>query len=200
MRKKCMTAAIIAIFIFFVAAISFLAYITPPKDNVNVFDYPPEFFCKTEENRVDYQTDGKCSAYAAAYVLRHFGEDLNGEELAPEIKRIFGFVPSNSIVNVFKRRGYRAEAVCGSIQTLKQQLKNGNPVIVFIRITGDTHYAVVVGYDERHVYLADSLKKNANASDERYNRVLTTENFENVWKNGTILPDNIYIAVKNLNK
>ncbi len=32
----------------------------------------------------------------------------------------------------------------------------------------------------------------ANASDERYNRTLTTEEFEAVWKTG-LIPDNIYI-------
>ena len=79
---------------------------------------------------------------------------------------------------------------------MKQRLTEGNPIIVFIRIPGDTHYAVVVGYDEQHIYLVDSLAENANASDARYNRVLTTENFEAVWKTGTLLPDNIYITFK----
>jgi len=44
------------------------------------------------------------------------------------------------------------------------------------------------------MYLVDSLAENANASDARYNRVLTTEDFEAVWKTGTLLPDNIYIT------
>ena len=30
----------------------------------------------------------------------------------------------------------------------------------------------------------------------RYNRVLTTGAFEDVWENGTLLPANIYIVVK----
>ena len=77
---------------------------------------------------------------------------------------------------------------------MKQRLTEGNPIIVFIRIPEDTHYAVVAGYDEQHIYLVDSLAENANASDTQYNRVLTTENFEAVWKTGTLLPDNIYIT------
>ena len=75
-------------------------------------------------------------------------------------------------------------------------MSEGNPIIVFIRIPGDTHYAVVVGYDEQHIYLADSLAENANASDARYNRVLKAEDFEAVWKTGTPLPDNIYIFIE----
>ena len=194
-RKICLTAAMAVIVVSIAAAISFLAYISPPKDDVKVFHYPPEFFCASSENRIDYQTDGKCAAYAAAYLLRHFGENADGEALFPELKRTLGFVSANSIADVFEKHGYQAKACHGSVGTLKQRLSEGNPIIVFIRIPGDTHYAVAVGYDEQHIYLADSLAENANASDTRYNRVLTAEDFEAVWKTGTLLPDNIYIVV-----
>ena len=193
-RKICLTAAMIAIILSVAAAISFLASISPPGDEVGSFDYPPEFFCASSENRIDYQTNGKCAAYAAAYLLRHFGEDADGEVLFPELKRTLGFVSANSIADVFEQHGYQAKACHGSVDTLKQRLTEGNPIIVFIRIPGDTHYAVIVGYDEQHIYLVDSLAENANASDTRYNRVLTTEDFEAVWKTGTLLPDNIYIV------
>ena len=189
-----MTAAMVAIVVSIAAAISFLVCISPPRDEVEAFDYPPEFFCASSENRIDYQTDGKCAAYAAAYLLRHFGEDTDGEALFPELKRTLGFVSANSIMDVFERHGYHSKAYHGSVDTLKQRLAEGNPVIVFIQIPGDTHYAVVVGYDEQYIYLADSLAENANASDAQYNRVLTTEEFEAVWKTGTLLPDNIYIT------
>ena len=161
-----------------VAAVGFLSYLRPKKDDIDVFDYPSEFFCDTEENRIDYQTDGKCAAYASAYVLRHFGENSSGEEVYSDIGRIFGFVPANKIVAAFRRRGYRAKARYGNIDTLKQRLTEGNPIIVFIRIPKDTHYAVVVGYDEQRIYLADSLAENANAVDSRYNRALTIKDFE----------------------
>lgn len=191
-----MTAAMVAIAVSIATTISFLASISPPRDEVEAFDYPPEFFCTSSENRIDYQTDGKCAVYAAAYLLRHFGEDANGEALFPELKRTLGFVSTNSVVDVFEQHGCQAKACHGSIDTLKQRLSGGNPIIVFIRIPGDTHYAVIVGYDEQHIYLVDSLAENANASDTQYNRVLTTENFEAVWKTGTLLPDNIYITLE----
>ena len=194
-RKICLIAASVAIILSIAVAVGFLAYISPPQDETEFFDYPPEFFCAGAENRIDYQTDGKCAAYAAAYLLRHFGENADGEELFPELKRQFGFVSANSIVNVFEQHGCQAKAYHGSVDALKQRLTEGNPIIVFIRIQKDTHYAVVVGYDEQHIYLADSLAENANASDAQYNRVLTTEDFEAVWKTGTLLPDNIYIVV-----
>ena len=117
----------------------------------------------------------------------------DGESLFPELKRSLGFVSANSIADVLAQHGYPAKACRGSIDALKQRLAEGAPIIVFIRIPGDTHYAVAVGYDERHLYLADSLAKNANASDARYNRVLTTEAFEALWNTGALLPANIYI-------
>ncbi len=193
-RKICLTAAMVAIVVSIAAAISFLAYISPPKDDVKAFHYPPEFFCTSSENRIDYQADGKCAAYAAAYLLRYFGEEADGEELFPKLKRPFGFTPANSIADVFEQYGYQAKAYRGSVDTLKQRLTEGNPIIVFIRIPGDTHYAVVVGYDEQYIYLADSLAENANALGAQYNRVLTTDDFEAVWKTETLLPDNIYIT------
>ena len=193
-------AVSIALVLSIAAAIGFLASISPPKDEIESFDYPPEFFCANAENRINYQTDGKCAAYAAAYLLRHFVEDADGEKLFPELKRPFGFVSANSIVGVLEQHGYQAKAYHGSIDTLKQWLTEGHPIIVFIRIPGDTHYAVVVGYDRQRIYLADSLAENANASDTQYNRVLTMEDFEAVWKTGTLLPNNIYIVVKAVNR
>ncbi len=195
-RIKTILIVLLVLFIAFAACgICFLLYVSPPKDDVDVFDYPSEFFCETAENRIDYQTDGKCSAYAAAYLLRHLGEAADGEQLYPELKRSFGFVSARSVADVFGKHGYRAKACRGSVETLKQRLAEGNPIIVFIRIPDDTHYAVVVGYDEQYIYLADSLAKNANATDTRYNRVLTTEEFETVWKPGGLLPDNICIIL-----
>lgn len=53
-----MTAAMVAIVVSIAAAISFLVCISPPRDEVEAFDYPPEFFCASSENRIDNQTDG----------------------------------------------------------------------------------------------------------------------------------------------
>lgn len=116
-RKKCLTAAMVAIVVSIATTISFLASISPPRDEMEAFDYPPEFFCASSENRIDYQTDGKCAAYAAAYLLRRFGEDTDGEALFPELKRTLGFVSTNSIVDVFERYGYQTKACHGSVDT-----------------------------------------------------------------------------------
>ena len=168
----------------------------PSESNVLVVYFSASGNTERVAEYIAEATDGKCAAYAAAYLLRYFGEEADGEKLFPELKRPFGFVSAKSITDVFELHGYRAKAFHGNIETLKRQLTNGNPIIVFISIPGDTHYAVVVGYDEQFIYMADSLAENANVSDARYNRILTTKDFETVWKNGTLLPDNIYIVIE----
>ena len=173
-----------------------LVRVNPAKDSVTELNYPPEFLCDSGENRMDFQTDGSCAAYAAAYVLRSLGEQTDGETIAPEIQRLFGFVPAESIVRVFEKHGFSAKAYHGDTDTLKQRLASGVPVIVFLSIPNDTHYAVVVGYDTQYFYLVDSLPENKNADEIPYNRKLTTEEFEKIWRTDTVLPDNVYIVVK----
>ena len=181
-----------------VGAVCCFAWITPPKDSITDLNYPPEFFCDSGENRIDLQTDGNCAAYATAYVLRSLGEQTDGEKIAPEVKRIFGFVHAGSIVRVLEKHGFSAKAYHGDADTLKKRLVSGVPVIVFISIPGDTHYAVVVGYDKQYFYLVDSLAENENADDNQYNRKLRTVEFEEIWKTDTVLPDNVYIVADRL--
>ena len=187
----------IVVFVFFAVSVCtavFFASINPLNDDIKDKNYPSEFFCNVGENRIDFQTDGNCAAYAAAFVLRDLGEQTSGEEVAPEITRTFGFVAPKSVARTLIKHGYTAKAYHGDIDTLRRRLSYGVPIIVFVSIPSDTHYAVVAGYDERYFYLADSLKENKNAADARYNRKLTTEEFEKIWKTKTILSDNIYIV------
>ena len=179
-----------------ICAVLYSTYIKVPQDRVPDPDIASEFFCDSSENRIDHQTDGNCAAYAAAYVLRSLGEQTDGEKIAPEMKRVFGFVPAKSIVRVLEQHGFPAKAYRGDTDTLKQRLAGGVPVIVFVSIPNDTHYAVVVGYDAQYFYLVDSLPENENADDIRYNRKLTVEEFRRIWRTDTILSDNIYIVAE----
>ena len=171
-----------------------LADINPQKDSIAQLNYPEEYFCHCNENRIDFQTDGNCAAYAAAYVLRSLGEQTDGETIAPEIQRVFGFVPAKSIVRVFEKHGFSARVYRGDTDTLKQRLSNGVPIVVFISIPNDTHYAVAVGYDTQYFYLVDPLPENGNANEAQYNRRLTIGEFEKIWRTDTILSDNVYIV------
>ena len=195
-RQIIVPIVVFALLSLAVGAVLCFAKIHPPKDRITDLNYPLEFFCANGENRIDFQTDGNCAAYAAAYVLRSLGEQTDGEKIAPEMQRMFGFVSAGSIVRIFEKHGFSANAYHGDADTLRQRLAGGVPVIVFLSIPNDTHYAVVVGYDTQYFYLVDSLPENKNADEIPYNRKLTAEEFEKIWRTDTVLPDNVYIVVK----
>ena len=193
-RQIIVPIVVFALLSLAVGAVLCFAKIDPPKDRITDLNYPPDFICDSGENRIDFQTGDNCAAYATAYVLRSLGEQTDGERIAPEMGRIFGFVSADSIVRVFEKHGFSAKAYHGDVETLKKRLSGGVPVIVFVSIPNDTHYAVVVGYDTQYFYLVDSLPENENADGKRYNRRLTTEEFTKSWETDTVLSDNIYIV------
>lgn len=156
---------------------------------------PPSYQISDPDNHIDYQDGGLCGAYAAAYVMRHFGSQTSAEDLSPSLQPRFGFTSPNSVARLLKENGYDAKAYHGTLADLKARVAKGDPVIVYIRIPHDTHYAVVTGYDEDHIFLADSLRENANSDTKDYNRQVETAEFKELWKTATLLDNNIYIAV-----
>lgn len=168
----------------------------PQKDIIQTDDIPLEFNISIVNNYIDFQTANDCSAYASAYVMRHLGQQITGPELYSDIRRVFGFVPIDSVVHLFQNYGYDAKACHGDISTMKQRLVSGTPIIAFTRIPDDTHYIVIVGYDEDFIYLEDSLSDNSNADGGWYNRKLRTEEFEEIWKTNMYPVENIYIVIR----
>lgn len=195
MKKKPILffGSVLICFVVFMAAI--LWWISPKKDTVPTGEISPNYLI-ANVNEMDYQTGNECAAYACAYVLRHMGINADGDTLDSEIKRILGFAPVSSLVKVLKSYGLDAAAYCGTIDTLKERLCQGTPVILFTKIPDDTHYMVAVGYDDKNVYFVDSMEENSNTESRYYNRVLTTEEFESLWKTDMYFVNNIYIVVE----
>lgn len=155
------------------------------------------YLIEKNNNYFDYQDGNDCAAFATSYLLRHFGENLQAGDIRKKIKRTFGFVFPPAITNFFKEKGYKEISYSGNLHTLKHELTKCNPVIVLINFKNDTHYAVVVGYDQKNFYLVDSLKENVNVNNPNYNRMLTEEKFKEVWNTNMLLSSNIYIVIKN---
>lgn len=155
------------------------------------------YLIEKNNNYFDYQESNECVAFATSYLLRHFGENLQASDIKKKIKRTFGFVFPSAITNFFKEKGYKEISYSANLHTLKHELTKGNPVIVLINIEKDTHYAVVVGYDKKNIYLVESIKENVNVENPNYNRILTEEEFKEVWNTNMLLSSNIYIVIKN---
>lgn len=195
MTKRSIALFVIALICITVSLAALLWCNTPKKDTVP-FNGSPREYLIAKANEIDHQTGNECAAYACAYVLRHMGVDIDGDTLYPEIKRVLGLVPVSSLVKVLEDNGLDAAAYHGTVDTLKERLCQGTPVIVFTKIPGDTHYMVAVGYDDINIYLVDSMEENSNVENEYYDRVLTIDEFERLWKTNMYFVNNIYIVVE----
>lgn len=193
-RRVIAAACVLALLL---AAAAVIVAFRPKRDGVQGNSAPASYSI-TGGNYIAYQSDGQCSAFAAAYVMRSLGAQISGEELYPDIRRTFGFVSPQSLAKTFAEYGYSAAAYHGDISTLKARVAQGVPVIAFISIPNDTHYVVVTGYDKERIYLADSLPENANAAEPWYNTSVTAEEFAELWRTDTVLPDNVYIVAEPL--
>ena len=159
------------------------------------FSYAPKVWEKriilSKKNRIDTQTEYQCSAYAAAYLLRHFGISAVGNELYSIIqgKMKSGYVYPKGLRNLLRSYGFEVTYCRGNMNVLKYEIRNGNPVIVMILVQKDKdwlHYVPVVGYDEHYVYLAESLESLINCNEKYYNRKVENVEFKKLWNTSMI--------------
>lgn len=144
-----------------------------------------------EKNRIDIQTDYQCSVYAAAYILRHYGIPADGKELYSIMpnKMKMGYVYPKGVQSLLKSYGLGVTYCRGSFNNLKYEISKGNPVIVMILVQSDKnwlHYVPVVGYDEKYIYLAESLENLINCDEKYYNRRVEKKVFMRLWNTAMI--------------
>ena len=160
-------------------------------------------------NYVERQQGESCGGYAAAYVLRHFGMDVTGEEVyAGMIKVWKGRVWVREVRRQLEKRGFKTKYWRGTPETLRRELDKGDPVILLLNTAESAltlHFAAATGYDEGHFFLADSAKPVISYSPRRmtplpggrlpegirvngpFNRVVTEEELLKTWDTGSIL-------------
>lgn len=183
-RKKLIT--IIAIIVVILAGIAIAVSVLIKSGKITVYNYPESYMVK-KENTHETQQGLECSGYATAYLLRHYGQDVNGHDIYNEIKNknFDGTVPPDSIVNYLKSRGYKASLVeCNSVKDLKEEVSKGHPVIAFgmVSLTNHyLHYNCVIGYDKENVYISESLPECINVQNEKYNRKISLKDYEKIW-------------------
>lgn len=145
-----------------------------------------EEFIVSRQNRIDFQTGYKCAAYSVAYLLRHYGIDANGNDIYTDMpnKMKDGCIYPIGIVHILQKYGFRAKYCTGNLNTLEAEVCKGNPVIVMIRVQRDKnwlHYVPVVGFDERYIFIAESLEELVNYDGKLYNRRIKKEDFRKLW-------------------
>jgi len=160
----------------------------------------PEKYLIQTPNTISVQSKNECMAYAAAYVMRHLGDDVDSKEFYKSIdnKMPDGSISGQTLVEELESLGYKVSVKSGTILKLKNEISKGNPVLVHVSIAPGskyTHLLPLVGYDSDHFFAAESSIHYANASSEYYNRSIEIEDFKKMWKvEGTSL--NTYIVIK----
>lgn len=165
------------------------------EENKPDYEFPSSFMIE-DDNHFAYQPGLECSAFSSSYILRHYGEEMEGMDLYPlmpnKLANGQGVYPKG-IVNYFNAHGYEAEYIeDASIDEIKYEVSLGAPVIVHIHVEEPketihaTHYVPIVGYDEEYFYFAESLEDYANCKDQSdlpYNRKTSIEEFKKLWNN-----------------
>ncbi len=144
-----------------------------------------EYLIKAK-NRMDIQKNTECSGYSSAHVLRSFGIEASGKELYKNMpgKWSNGAVLPRNLKKALEQMGFKVSYRSGNKETLKAELCKGNRVIAFVRTRLGRkwlHYVSVVGYNEKEVFIADSLDETINCDEEFFNRRLPWEEFMKYW-------------------
>lgn len=137
-------------------------------------------------NRIDYQKNTECSGFAAAYVLRSLGVEVEGNDMYVKMPGKFwnGAVLTKNLRKVLRRYGYKVIYKKGNLDTLKSDLCEEKRVIAFLKTRPDKrwlHFVPIVGYDEENIFIAESMKTLENCNETQYNRRLTNNEFLKLW-------------------
>ena len=157
----------------------------------------------TRSNKFEIQGHNECAGYSSAYLMRHYGKDARGSEVyhkMPHLKN--GTILPKHLIALLKSEGFKARYYRGSLDSVKKVVEQGDPVIVFIRSCAGSnllHYANVVGYDEKYIYIAESEEEYINENNSLYNRKVSVSDFMALWDTSRFmmpLHKNTYITVE----
>ena len=95
-----------------------------------------------------------------------------------------GCVYPKGLPKVLQEYGLCAKYYSGNLKALQNEICKGTPVIVVIRVRTDKnwlHYIPVVGFDDRYIFVAESLPELVNCNCKYYNRRIEKKFFLQLW-------------------
>jgi len=180
-------------------ALGYLIMSIPTRDCTGI-KYSEKFYL-SKKNTQERQRYNECSAYSTAFVLRHYGNEINGLQAYDKMKfkiPFSGYVLPKSIVQCMKSYDFKCKIFKGNMESLKTRLAEGKPVIVEIGQGFKwQHYMTLVGYDndKKEMYFFDSSKEPCESPNHSGNRTMSEEEFLKVWDNGLPWFNHMYIAI-----
>lgn len=161
-------------------------WLVAPTAYLNHRDHPSSYIISPNP-APDTQPSVECSGCSSAYVLRFYGENVHGVELYQQptfpCKHDGGAYPKCfKILFEEQYKNYVTEYFTGTTDDVKNAVSRGVPIIVLLFNGKKLHYVPVVGYDESHFYIQDSVDKYRNVSDQKaYNRSIDIATFDKMW-------------------
>lgn len=144
---------------------------------------------KPIKNRVERQHGESCGGYASAYVLRHFGVEVTGEEVYSGMFKVWkGRVWVREVRRQLAKKGLATRYWRGDPDILRRELDKGDPVILVLNTSSSSltlHFAVAVGYDGDEFFLADSAKPVR--APGPFNRIVSESELLEIWDTGSLL-------------
>ena len=161
-------------------------WLEAPQPYVSQHKHPSKYIISPNP-APDTQSTFECAGCSSAYLLRFYGENVNGVELFHQptfpCKHSEGAYPKCFKV-LFEEQytDYTAEYYTGTTDDLKNAVSQGTPVIVLLFNGKTLHYVPVVGYDEEHIFIQDSVDEYRNVDDSKdFNRSVETAEFDKMW-------------------
>jgi len=149
------------------------------------------------------QTLNNCAPYAVMGVINILKKEIKDPEiLVKETKwRIIkNLTFPQGLINLLHKYNIKTKEYSLKIYSnnnkiiwLKNQIDNGNPIILLVKVKNIQHYFTVIGYDENGFMLYDSLQEKQNENirktiidKEEYmgNRYYKNNELINLWNNG----------------
>jgi len=192
---------IIFILVFLLVGVGIYFLLPFPQYDPISSGYPLSFHI-SKENKFEKQGHHQCAAFSTAFILRNFGEEVNGSQTYKEMSYeipFLGWVLPKGVVAYIKSYGLNPVIFKGTITTLKSRLAQGEPLIV---ILGEgfrwQHYMTLVGYNssEKEIYFFDSEREFDENGNLPGNCTFNEEYFLTLWDNGLPIFNHIYIAVQ----
>lgn len=180
-------------------------WLVTPEAYANNHNHPTSFIVNANV-APDTQTGSECAGCSSAYLLRFYGENSDGVALYYQpsfpCKHAEGAYPKCfKILFEEQNKNYTTHYYSGTTNDLKNAVSQGIPVIVLLFNGKTLHYVPVVGYDETHFFIQDSVEKYRNVTNNKaYNEAIDIDMFDKMWNIPIESCQRLFVVVKKINK
>ena len=177
-------------------------WLVAPESYINNHNHPLSYVIFPNP-KPDTQNGNECAACSSAYLLRFYGEDVEGVSLYHQptfpCKYEDGAYPKCfKILFEEQYTTFTTEYYSGTTDDLKNAISKGIPVIALVFNGRSLHYVPVVGYDESHFFIQDSVEQYRNTDNEAYNESIDIDTFDKMWNIPIESCQRLFVVVKKL--